>query len=166
MAQRHCCDTDFNQYHLATCIAGPAGPTRPVQTLTTSEVQQFTAVAKSLQQQEQEQERGPVKLVAGVGPDAPVVTNERGGGQSKAEYHFTSLDPLAMFEMTKVLAEGDAKYGTNNWRKIDIEDHLNHLIIHAYAYLAGDRSDEHLSHIMCRAMFAQAVKIEEDRFNE
>ena len=34
------------------------------------------------------------------------------------------------------------------------------MIIHAYAYLAGDNTDEHLSHIMCRAMFAQAVEID------
>jgi len=33
--------------------------------------------------------------------------------------------------------------------------------MHAYAYLSGDRTDEHLSHIMCRSMFAQAVALKE-----
>lgn len=101
------------------------------------------------------------EVVEGVGKDAPTVVNEKGGRQSKVLYRFDLLDPLAMFEMTKVLAVGAEKYGEDNWRKISIEDHLNHLIIHAYAYLAGDKSDEHLSHIMCRAMFAQAVEKQE-----
>jgi 2-hydroxychromene-2-carboxylate isomerase len=35
------------------------------------------------------------------------------------------------------------------------------LIMHAYAYLAGDRTDEHLSHAMCRAMFAQGVALQD-----
>ncbi len=64
--------------------------------------------------------------------------------------------------MTRVLAEGAEKYGADNWRNIDVNDHLNHLIIHAYAYLSGDRSDEHLSHVMCRAMMAQAVAISDE----
>ena len=99
------------------------------------------------------------KTVDGVGPDAPTVINEKGGKQSKVLYRFDLLDPMAMFEMTRVLEEGAKKYGENNWHNIPVVDHLNHMLIHAYAYLAGDRSDEHLSHIMCRAMFAQAVEI-------
>jgi hypothetical protein len=71
------------------------------------------------------------------------------------------LDGPAVFSMAKVLAEGAAKYGAENWRQIDVRDHLNHLIIHAYAYLAGDESDDHLSHVMCRAMFAQGVALAE-----
>lgn len=106
------------------------------------------------------EEHQPAK-VSGVGKDAPTVTNERGAKQSKVLYRFDLLDPVAMFEMTKVLAEGAVKYGDDNWRGVDIKDHLNHLIIHAYAYLAGDQSDEHLSHIMCRAMFAQAVALQD-----
>lgn len=95
-----------------------------------------------------------------VGPDVPIITNERGGSQSKVPVRFDLIDGLALFEMAKVLHTGAEKYGPNNWRKIDVEDHLNHLIMHAYAYLAGDRSDDHLSHIMCRAMFAQGVELQ------
>lgn len=95
-----------------------------------------------------------------VSKDAPITTNEQGGSQSHIPVRFDLIDGKALFEMAKVLHTGAEKYGANNWRKIDVKDHLNHLIMHAYAYLSGDRSDEHLSHIMCRAMFAQAVDIE------
>jgi hypothetical protein len=98
----------------------------------------------------------------GLGPDAEVVFNESGAGQSHLPYRFDLADPRAMFKMCEVLAQGAQKYGDNNWRGIPIEDHLNHLIAHAYAYLSGDRSDHHLSHIMCRATFAQAVEEQEE----
>lgn len=96
----------------------------------------------------------------GAGPDAPITTNEHGGSQSHIPYRFDLIDGPALAEMAKVLHMGAEKYGPNNWRKIpEVEVHLNHMIMHAYAYLAGDRTDDHLSHIMCRAMFAQAVDI-------
>ena len=107
---------------------------------------------------EAERRMSSIKNVAS--PDAPITTNERGGGQSHIPVRFDLIDGPALFEMAKVLHEGAEKYGANNWRKIDVEDHLNHLIMHAYAYLAGDRTDEHLSHIMCRSMFAQGVDID------
>lgn len=103
-------------------------------------------------------------MIKGVGKDEPTVVNEQGGKQSKVHYRFDLADPKAMFAMCKVLKEGADKYGDDeNWRRIPINDHLNHLIIHAYAYLAGDRQDDHLSHIMCRALFAQGVELGEDK---
>lgn len=99
-------------------------------------------------------------VVDGVGKGVETITNELGGKQSKVSYRFDLLDAKSMFEMTKVLHEGAIKYGEDNWRLISVQEHLNHLIIHAYAYLAGDKSDEHLSHILCRAMFAQGVELQ------
>ncbi len=93
-------------------------------------------------------------------PDAPTITNEKGGSQSLIEVRFDLIDGPALFEMAKVLHVGAVKYGENNWRKIDVPSHLNHLIMHSYAYLAGDKTDEHLSHIMCRSMFAQGVALQ------
>lgn len=95
--------------------------------------------------------------IAGVGPDTPTATNSLGGSQSDVPYRFDLIDGPAMFAVANVLAVGAAKYGANNWRAIDVEDHLNHLIMHAYAWLAGDTSDDHLSHICCRAIFAAGV---------
>jgi hypothetical protein len=100
-------------------------------------------------------------VIAGMGTNTPVVTNDQGGSQSYIPYRFDLFDGQAMFAMARVLHTGAVKYGENNWRKIGIEDHLNHLIAHAYAYLSGDQSDDHLSHVMCRAMFAQGVEIAE-----
>lgn len=94
-------------------------------------------------------------------PDAPMTTNEKGGSQSDIPVRFDLIDAKAMFEMAKVLDHGARKYGENNWRKIPISDHLNHLLMHTYAYLSGDTTDDHLSHILCRATFALGVSLEE-----
>jgi hypothetical protein len=100
-------------------------------------------------------------IAAVADPHAPTVTNDQGGSQSHIPVRFDLIDAKALFEQAKVLHEGAVKYGEDNWRLISVEDHLNHLIMHAYAYLAGDRTDEHLSHAMCRAMFAQGVALQD-----
>ena len=100
--------------------------------------------------------------IEGVGQDVPTIVNEKGGKQSSMPYSFMSLDPVAMFAMTKALKEGRDKYGDDeNWRAIPVEEHLDHAIMHIMAYRAGDTSDEHLSHLMCRSMFACAVWLQE-----
>lgn len=96
-------------------------------------------------------------VVPGVGPDAPTETNERGASQSKTMYAMTSLDARALLAVARVAAEGDAKHGKDNWRGIGARDHINHAIVHFYAYLAGDITDEHLAHAACRALMALAV---------
>ena len=92
-----------------------------------------------------------------VSPDAPVTVSETGAAQSDIPVRFDLIDAKAMFEMAKVLDHGAKKYGPNNWRGIPVEEHLNHLLMHTFAYLAGDETDDHLSHILCRATFAVGV---------
>jgi hypothetical protein len=104
--------------------------------------------------------------IKGVSKDVPKTVNEQGGGQSEVSYGFDCLDPKAMFAMTEALEEGRKEYGKNNWRKISVEDHINHMLIHIFAYMAGDTQDDHLGHAMCRAMFAKAVDITNNERND
>jgi hypothetical protein len=90
-----------------------------------------------------------------------VVTNDKGAAQSHTPCRFDIIPPIALFEVAKVLAEGAEKYGAYNWKNIDINDHLNHAIQHVYGHLSGDRTEEHLSHAICRLMFALEL-FEED----
>ncbi|MEK5081166.1 dATP/dGTP diphosphohydrolase domain-containing protein [Solibacillus sp. FSL W7-1436] len=99
--------------------------------------------------------------VPGVSPDQPVVYNEKGGGQSKSPYRMDLVDPKSILEIASVLKEGAEKYGDDNWKLISTQDHLNHLLVHVYAHLAGDESDKHLAHAACRAIFALGVELED-----
>lgn len=96
--------------------------------------------------------------IDGLGPDAPTTVNAQGGKQSLVPYRFDLLDPAAMFAMAHVMHTGAAKYGDDNWRRITVQEHINHAISHLYAHLAGDTSDDHLTHALCRAMMAKAVE--------
>ena len=98
------------------------------------------------------------EILLGVSPDAPVVTNEKGGKQSASPYAFELLPPYAMFQAAEVARHGADKYGEKfgdrNYVKIDSKSHLNHALQHIFAYLAGDTSDNHLAHALVRMMFA------------
>ena len=100
-------------------------------------------------------------VILGVSPDVPIVENENGGKQSGTPYGFHLLPISSMFAAAEVAKYGADKYGESfgnrNYTKISTEDHINHCIQHLYAYLIGDRSDDHLSHAIVRAMFAYDV---------
>lgn len=95
-----------------------------------------------------------------VSPDAETTTNDRGGMQSHVPVRFDLIDGKAMFAMAAVLHEGAEKYAPGNWRLIPTRDHLNHALMHIFAYLSGDRTDDHLSHALCRITFANAVELD------
>jgi hypothetical protein len=82
------------------------------------------------------------------------VTNSQGGKQSRLDVRFDLIPALPLFKVASVLKEGATKYGEWNWKKISMVDHINHALSHIYAYLAGDKSDEHLTHAACRILFA------------
>jgi hypothetical protein len=100
-------------------------------------------------------------VMSGVGPDALTVENEKGGRQSLKKWRFDLIDCPAIFLLGRVLDAGAKKYDVDNWRKIEVESHINSVIMHAYAYLSGDRSDDHLGHMFCRAMFAVGIALSE-----
>lgn len=79
---------------------------------------------------------------------------------STSPYRVDLIPPKAILEMAAVFKHDAEKYGEDNWRKLGIETLLNHMLVHAFAYLAGDRSDDHLSHIASRAIMALAQEIE------
>src|SRR5688572_21351918 len=90
----------------------------------------------------------------GISPDSPITENERGGKQSVVEGRFDLIPPVAAFELAKVMEHGAQKYAPRNWMKIPVDSHLNHLLMHVFAYMAGDRQEEHLTHALARAAMA------------
>lgn len=99
----------------------------------------------------------------GVSPDEPIVTNAHGGKQAESAYAFHLLDPDAMLAMAEVMQQGAEKYERDNWRKIPAEEHFNHMVVHWYAWLKGDRSDDHLAHMLTRAMMCYATARAEEK---
>jgi putative NIF3 family GTP cyclohydrolase 1 type 2 len=97
-------------------------------------------------------------VVQGVGKDSPTITNSKGGKQSDTPYRADLIPQRALLEIAKKLKEGAAKYDEENWRNIQINEHLNHALVHIMAYLAGDGQDDHLVNAGCRILFAGEIE--------
>lgn len=110
-----------------------------------------------------------MNVILGVQPDVPIETNAMGGKQSATPYAFHMLPPNVVFAAAEVARQGAEKYGETmldrNYKRIPAEEHVNHAVQHLFAYLAGDESDDHLSHAILRAMFAYEVDHERERTN-
>lgn len=110
-----------------------------------------------------------MSVILGVQPDVPTETNAQGGKQSATPYAFHMLPPNAVFATAQVAKQGAEKYGETPWnrnyKRISPEEHVNHAVQHLFAYLAGDESDDHLSHAILRAMFAYEVDHERNQIN-
>lgn len=96
-------------------------------------------------------------VIEALGPDAATVTNEQGGKQSGLPGRCDCLPPLAVLDVARVLKHGTEKYGKDNWHKIGVDEHLDHMLHHAFAHLAGDAADNHLGHMACRALMALEI---------
>ena len=111
-----------------------------------------------------------------------IVTNERGGKQSKITGMTTEVPPIALLEVAKVMQIGVTRYpreddGTPNWYRIDCYSNLDHAMEHLCNFLA-ERNRPHtpvntkkllfmkeeLSHFTARAMMALEMFLREEMY--
>lgn len=93
--------------------------------------------------------------------NGPVTTNATGGKQSDSPYFLRGLPPKAALRIARILKEGAQRYEADpfgdisdrNWHHISSDEHLEHVLMHAVAILAGDESTDHAGHLATRAMF-------------
>lgn len=69
----------------------------------------------------------------------------RSGEREKVRYDLIS--PIGLRRLAETCHEGAVKYSDYNWEKgMPIADLVNHAVAHLYAYMSGDRSEDHLAH--------------------
>lgn len=74
---------------------------------------------------------------------------------SDADLYRFDLIPQHMLErVAKVMSTGAGRYGAHNWEKgFSWSSLMNHLLRHAYLYLVGDKTEDHLAHMVCNLGF-------------
>jgi hypothetical protein len=93
----------------------------------------------------------------------PIETNEIGGQQSKLDVRYDLIPKEALEALAVVFAAGAKRYAPNNWRKIDSESHLNHMMNHVIEYRKNPTKEnlENASHALCRATMWFSMVLEE-----
>lgn len=81
-------------------------------------------------------------------------TNKQGGKQAFIGVACHLFPAKALIIIAEILFKGSQKYGIDNWRKISVEEHLNHAMKHILEYLRKDTSENHLGNAACRLLFA------------
>lgn len=64
------------------------------------------------------------------------------------------LPHLAEYKVRGVLADNVDKYPDEKWKTQSVEEHLTHLVEHVADYQTGDKSEDWLAKIVCRAAMA------------
>jgi len=98
-----------------------------------------------------------------LGNDPIITENADGGKQHRRPYRMQAIPPKAIMEVGKVRYTGHEVLGYDdlNYKLIPISEHVGRGLLHAFAWLAGDKSNNHLSHCVTRFLFALEMELEE-----
>lgn len=63
------------------------------------------------------------------------------------DVRYDLISPVGLRALAKTYAEGAEKFGSHNWENgMPAADMLNHAVSHIFAFLGGDKTEDHLAH--------------------
>lgn len=97
----------------------------------------------------------------GMSNDAQVGTNENGGKQHIRPYKSEALFFNALMAVSALRYEACVVngYSDDNYKLIPKEEHIGRALTHLFAYMAGDKSNDHLCHAACRVLMALELEL-------
>jgi len=105
--------------------------------------------------------------------DGPVGTNfevHATGAMRSTDADNERFDLIPQRMLRRVAAsmsEGARKYGEHNWEKgFKWSSLINHLMRHSYLYLIGDKTEDHLAHMVCNLGFLMEFETTHPELND
>ena len=91
------------------------------------------------------------------------ITKHSHGKQSKIDCKISTVPPLGLKKIIKVLTEGGEQYGPENYKLISSEDNIDHAVLHIINFLTTKNLDE-LSHAGARLVMGIDSVIRENDY--
>ncbi len=104
-----------------------------------------------------------MRLSNGLSDNQPIETNESGGIQHERPYRSEALFFKALLAVSNVRYEAVVKrgYADENYKSIPKYEHVGRCLTHLFAYMSGDKSNDHLSHAATRLLMALEMELDE-----
>lgn len=99
----------------------------------------------------------------GLSDSGVIGTNAAGGKQHDRPYRSGALFFKSFLALSHLRWDGftNKGYEDDNYKLIPAEEHIDRALTHLFAHKAGDQSNEHLLHAVCRVLMALEMFLDE-----
>lgn len=100
---------------------------------------------------------------SGLSDNLEIKANENGGLQHERPFRSQALFFRALLEISRLRHDAvvNKGYDDENYKLIPKKDHIGRALTHIFAYMVGDKSNDHLVHAACRILMALELELEE-----